>query len=73
MEPGLQEPGRPLHGLSALQVTPRLAGTTRESRTRAAWSVARGIDELLNLPLMPSQSAWVSRSNERLDPSTESR
>ncbi|WP_422015576.1 NAD(P)-dependent oxidoreductase [Roseateles sp.] len=47
MEPGRLEPGRPLHGIGTLQVTPRLAGTTRESRVRAAWAVARGIDELL--------------------------
>lgn len=47
VEPGLLEPGRPLCGQAALQVTPRLASTTRESRTRAAWGVARRIDELL--------------------------
>lgn len=47
MEPGWLESGRPLNGVSTLQVTPRLAGTTRESRVRAAWAVARGIDELL--------------------------
>ncbi|MFG6431096.1 NAD(P)-dependent oxidoreductase [Roseateles sp. LYH14W] len=47
LEPGWLESGRPLHGLAQLQVTPRLAGTTRESRVRAAWAVARGIDELL--------------------------
>ncbi|MFG6461470.1 NAD(P)-dependent oxidoreductase [Roseateles sp. DXS20W] len=47
LEPGWLESGRPLHGLGQLQVTPRLAGTTRESRVRAAWAVARGIDELL--------------------------
>jgi D-3-phosphoglycerate dehydrogenase / 2-oxoglutarate reductase len=47
LEPGWLESGRPLHGLATLQVTPRLAGTTRESRVRAAWAVARGIDELL--------------------------
>ena len=47
LEPGMQDPGRPLHGLAALQVTPRLAATTRESRARAAWGVARRIDELL--------------------------
>jgi phosphoglycerate dehydrogenase-like enzyme len=50
MEPGLLEPGRPLHGIAALQVTPRLAGTTRESRTRAAWGVARRMDQLLTAP-----------------------
>jgi len=47
LEPGMQDPGRPLHGLAALQVTPRLAATTRESRARAAWGVAKRIDELL--------------------------
>ncbi len=47
LEPGWLETGRPLHGIGTLQVTPRLAGTTRESRVRAAWAVARGIDELL--------------------------
>lgn len=50
MEPGWLESGRPLNGLSTLQVTPRLAGTTRESRVRAAWAVARGIDALLGSP-----------------------
>lgn len=47
LEPGWLEAGQPLHGITTLQVTPRLAGTTRESRVRAAWAVARGIDELL--------------------------
>lgn len=41
------ESGRPLRGLGNLQVTPRLAGTTRESRRRAAWAVARGLDQRL--------------------------
>lgn len=50
LEPGLLEPGRPLHGVESLQVTPRLASTTRESRTRAAWGVARRMDELLAAP-----------------------
>lgn len=47
LEPGALEAGQPLHGMATLQVTPRLAGTTRESRVRAAWAVARAIDELL--------------------------
>ena len=51
MEPGWLESGRPLNGLSTLQVTPRLAGTTRESRVRAAWAVARAIDQLLAPPV----------------------
>ena len=50
LEPGLLAPGRPLHQLDTLQVTPRLAGTTRESRVRAAWEVARRIDALLAQP-----------------------
>lgn len=50
VEPGLLEPGRPLHGVPGLQVTPRLAATTRESRMRAAWSVARRISEILSVP-----------------------
>jgi phosphoglycerate dehydrogenase-like enzyme len=48
LEPGLAAPGRPLHGLDTLQVTPRVASTTRESRVRAAWDVARHIDTLLS-------------------------
>ncbi|MDQ6680934.1 MAG: phosphoglycerate dehydrogenase, partial [Pseudomonadota bacterium] len=47
MEPGALEEGRPLHGSETLQVTPRVASTTRESRLRSAWAVARRIDEVL--------------------------
>jgi len=47
VEPGLLEPGHPLHGAEGLQVTPRLASTTRESRARAAWTVAKRVDEIL--------------------------
>jgi phosphoglycerate dehydrogenase-like enzyme len=47
MEPGALEPGRPLHDVDSLQITPRVASTTRESRVRAAWAVAKRIDELL--------------------------
>ncbi len=47
MEPGALDPGRPLHGVHTLQVTPRVAGTTRESRIRGAWAVARRISALL--------------------------
>ena len=50
LEPGLLEGGRTLANAPGLQVTPRLASTTRESRTRAAWGVARRIDELLSMP-----------------------
>jgi phosphoglycerate dehydrogenase-like enzyme len=50
MQPGALDPGRPLAGIETLQVTPRVASTTRQSRLRAAWSVARRIDELLRQP-----------------------
>ena len=47
VEPGAQDPGRPLRHLDTLQVTPRISGTTQQSRTRSAWAVARRIDELM--------------------------
>ena len=47
LEPGALDPDRPLAGITSLQVTPRVASTTRESRQRSAWAVARRIDELL--------------------------
>ena len=48
LEPGALDPGRPLCHIDTLQVTPRVASTTRESRLRSAWIVAQRIDELLN-------------------------
>jgi len=48
LEPGALDEGRPLHGLDNLQITPRVASTTRESRLRSAWAVARRIDEMLS-------------------------
>lgn len=47
LEPGALDPGRPLHRVRTLQVTPRVSSTTRESRKRSAWAVARRIDEIL--------------------------
>jgi phosphoglycerate dehydrogenase-like enzyme len=47
LEPGAQDPGRPLRHLDTLQVTPRVASTTRESRLRSAWVVAQRIDTIL--------------------------
>jgi phosphoglycerate dehydrogenase-like enzyme len=49
LEPGLLDEGRPLSGMSTLQITPRVASTTRESRLRSAWAVVKRIDELLNV------------------------
>ena len=39
-----------LRGVETLQVTPRVSSTTRESRVRSAWAVAKRIDELLLSP-----------------------
>jgi phosphoglycerate dehydrogenase-like enzyme len=47
LEPGMLTPGRLLHQIDTVQVTPRVASTTMESRVRAAWDVARRIDDLL--------------------------
>jgi D-3-phosphoglycerate dehydrogenase / 2-oxoglutarate reductase len=55
LEPGALEEGRPLAGIDTLQITPRVASTTRESRLRSAWGVARRIDELLSLAPSPRQ------------------
>ncbi|HSV69837.1 MAG TPA: NAD(P)-dependent oxidoreductase [Methylibium sp.] len=48
VEPGLLEPGRPLHGVANLRVSSRLAGYTQESRVRAVWAVAHRLDEVLS-------------------------
>ena len=47
LEPGMLEPGRPLCHIDTLQVTPRVSGTTLQSRTRSAWALAHRIDERL--------------------------
>lgn len=47
LEPGTLDEARPLAQVRTLQTTPRIAGTTRESRQRSAWSVARRIDAIL--------------------------
>lgn len=53
-EPGLLAAGRPLCDIDTLQVTPRVSSTTRESRSRAAWAVARRIDDALRQGGAPS-------------------
>ena len=57
LEPGALDPGAPLRHVDTLQVTPRVASTTRESRLRSAWVVAQRIDELLQ----PVRSGRVLR------------
>ncbi|MEP7281432.1 MAG: NAD(P)-dependent oxidoreductase [Rubrivivax sp.] len=56
LEPGALDRGRPLAEVGNLQVTPRVAGTTRESRLRSAWAVARRIDEILSAPVGATRS-----------------
>lgn len=73
LEPGLLEPGRPLHGLAGLQVTPRLASTTRESRVRAAWGVARRMDELLTSPPQPAADFRATYPADLPEPAAASR
>lgn len=62
VEPGALDPERPLHGIDTLQVTPRISGTTRESRQRSAWAVARRIDELLGASVTGARAERSLRS-----------
>jgi phosphoglycerate dehydrogenase-like enzyme len=48
VEPGLLDPGRPLHGVSNLHTSSRLAGYTQESRVRSVWTVAQRLHEILH-------------------------
>jgi D-3-phosphoglycerate dehydrogenase len=47
VEPGMLDDDRPLAHMESLQVTPRVASTTRESQLRSSWAVVKRIDELL--------------------------
>jgi phosphoglycerate dehydrogenase-like enzyme len=64
MEPGMLDPGRPLRHLDTLQVTPHVASTTLQSRSRSAWAVARRIDELLGG--RPGQADFTSTVRDDL-------
>ena len=55
MEPGMLDADRPLHGIDTLQTTPRVSGTTRESRLRSAWAVARRIHAVLKAEPKPRE------------------
>lgn len=68
IEPGLLEPGKPLYRIDTLQVTPRVAATTRESRARAAWAVARRIDALLQARRGTAVPAGVSPATASAEP-----
>ena len=62
LQPGALDPGRPLQGIENLQITPRIASTTRESRLRSAWAVAKRIDEMLGAaaPAAPTFKSTVA-------------
>lgn len=73
VEPGLLDDGRALHGQPAVQVTPRLASTTLESRVRSAWAVARRIDEMIGADAATARDPALSasRSDGTPDPAGE--
>ena len=50
-----------------LQVTPRVAGTTRESRIRSAWAVVRRIDEILSEAPAPRAEFRPTTEDDSLD------
>ena len=63
LEPGALDERPAAAGIDTLQITPRVASTTRESRLRSAWAVARRIDELL-----ASRAAAAPREFRPTDP-----
>jgi phosphoglycerate dehydrogenase-like enzyme len=67
LEPGALDEGRPLAGIESLQITPRVASTTRESRVRSAWAVVKRIDELLTLTPAAPREFRASAPNVPLD------
>lgn len=71
LEPGALDEDRPLYGVDSLQITPRVASTTRESRLRSAWAVARRIDELLSLTAAAPREFKPTAPDASLDPSNE--
>ena len=68
LAPGALDPGRPLRHLDNLQVTPRVASTTRESRLRSAWLVAQRIDEVLRQGRGPRGGVSRAAPGGRADP-----
>jgi phosphoglycerate dehydrogenase-like enzyme len=71
LEPGALDQGRPLHGIENLQITPRLASTTRESRLRSAWAVARRIDEMLGAAGSGTRTFKSTAAGEPVDLAAE--
>ncbi len=71
LEPGSLDEGRPLYGIENLQITPRVASTTRESRLRSAWAVARRIDELIGAAPPSAQAFKATAAGEPTDLAVE--
>jgi phosphoglycerate dehydrogenase-like enzyme len=71
LEPGALDEGRPLNGIPNLQITPRVASTTRESRLRSAWAVVKRIDELLSAGQSPVPTFRESSPNVPIDLAAE--
>jgi D-3-phosphoglycerate dehydrogenase len=71
LEPGSLDQGRPLYGIENLQITPRVASTTRESRLRSAWAVVKRIDELLGNAPSAAQAFRPTAPGEPADLAAE--
>jgi D-3-phosphoglycerate dehydrogenase / 2-oxoglutarate reductase len=71
LEPGSLDEGRPLFGIENLQITPRVASTTRESRLRSAWAVVKRIDELLSNTPSAAQAFRPTAPGEPADLAAE--
>jgi D-3-phosphoglycerate dehydrogenase / 2-oxoglutarate reductase len=71
LEPGALDEGRALYGIENLQITPRVASTTHESRLRSAWAVARRIDELLGAAAPAAPSFRETAPGEPIDLAVE--
>jgi D-3-phosphoglycerate dehydrogenase / 2-oxoglutarate reductase len=71
LEPGALDEGRPLHGIENLQITPRVASTTQESRLRSAWAVAKRIDEMLGAAPTATPAFKETAPGEPADLATE--
>jgi phosphoglycerate dehydrogenase-like enzyme len=71
LEPGSLDQGRPLFGIENLQITPRVASTTRESRLRSAWAVVKRIDELLGNAPSASQAFKSTTPGDPVDLAVE--
>jgi phosphoglycerate dehydrogenase-like enzyme len=63
LEPGALDEGRPLADMDTLQVTPRVASTTRESRLRSAWAVVKRLDELITAAEDPAADEFKSTTS----------